>query len=42
MLDDTKRKVSQVIKDVSKNNDLTINVKHFDNFIVGEKNILVR
>ncbi|CAD2086043.1 elongation factor Ts, mitochondrial [Plasmodium vinckei petteri] len=41
MLDDTKRKVSQVIKDFSKNKDLTINVKHFDNFIVGEKNILM-
>ncbi|VUZ95494.1 elongation factor ts, putative [Plasmodium vivax] len=40
MLDDTKRKVSQVIRDFCKKHNLNISVRHFDTFIVGEKNIL--
>ncbi|KJP89743.1 elongation factor Ts, mitochondrial [Plasmodium fragile] len=40
MLDDTKRKVSQVIRDFCKKHDMNISVSHFDIFIVGEKNIL--
>ncbi|GAB66281.1 elongation factor [Plasmodium cynomolgi strain B] len=40
MLDDTKRKVSQVIRDFCKKHDMNISVSHFDTFIVGEKNIL--
>ncbi|SBT79427.1 elongation factor ts, putative [Plasmodium malariae] len=40
MLDDTKRKVSQVIKDFSKKHEININVEYFDNFIIGEQNIL--
>ncbi|ANQ07800.1 Elongation factor (Ef-ts) [Plasmodium coatneyi] len=40
MLDDTKRKVSQVIRDFCKKHDLNISVSHFDIFIIGEKNIL--
>ncbi|GAW80768.1 elongation factor EF-TS [Plasmodium gonderi] len=40
MLDDTKRKVSQVIQDFSKKHSMNISVKYFDMFIIGEKNIL--
>ncbi|SBT35126.1 elongation factor (EF-TS), putative (EF-Ts) [Plasmodium ovale wallikeri] len=40
MLDDTKRKVSQVIAEFSKKHDINLSVQHFDNFIIGEKNIL--
>ncbi|CAA9988019.1 elongation factor (EF-TS), putative [Plasmodium knowlesi strain H] len=40
MLDDTKRKVSQVIRDFCKKHDMNISVSHFDTFVIGEKNIL--
>ncbi|EUD65716.1 elongation factor Ts, mitochondrial [Plasmodium inui San Antonio 1] len=40
MLDDTKRKVSQVLRDFCKKHDINISVSHFETFIVGEKNIM--
>ncbi|SOV73857.1 elongation factor Ts [Plasmodium sp. gorilla clade G3] len=41
MLDETKRKVSQVIKDFGKDHNINISVNHFNYFAIGEKNVLM-
>ncbi|SPJ08480.1 elongation factor Ts [Plasmodium sp. DRC-Itaito] len=41
MLDETKRKVSQVIKDFGKDHNINITVNHFNYFAIGEKNVLM-
>ncbi|CRG95278.1 elongation factor ts, putative [Plasmodium gallinaceum] len=41
MLDESKRKVYQVIKDFSKEHNININVEYFNYLSVGEKNILI-
>ncbi|CRG99877.1 elongation factor ts, putative [Plasmodium relictum] len=41
MLDDSKRKVSEIIKDFSLQHKININVKYFNYLAIGEKNILI-